>query len=37
MYLGDPYVDDQWLHRDFLNIHAKMTALGLKYVFLNQG
>lgn len=28
-YLGDEYVEEDKLHREFPNIHAKITVLGL--------
>ncbi|KAG5576664.1 hypothetical protein H5410_056798, partial [Solanum commersonii] len=36
-YLGDEYVDEGRLQQEFPNIHAQINALGLPYVFMNQG
>lgn len=36
-YLGDEYVKEDKLCHAFPNILAKITALGLQFVFVNQG
>lgn len=35
-YLGDEYVDKERLLHDFTNIHAKITVLGLQYIFISM-
>lgn len=36
-YLGDYYVDEERLGREFPNVDAKINTLGLQYLFVNQG
>ncbi|KAH0709064.1 hypothetical protein KY284_010491 [Solanum tuberosum] len=36
-YLGDEYIDEGRLRQEFPNILAKINALGLQYVFMDQG
>uniref|UniRef100_M1DUH5 Putative plant transposon protein domain-containing protein n=1 Tax=Solanum tuberosum TaxID=4113 RepID=M1DUH5_SOLTU len=36
-YLGDEYVDEGRLRQEFPHIHTQIHALGLQYVFVDQG